>query len=143
MKTIVNGLLYDTDMLELVFNLDENTPKNRANYTDTYTTSSNNWYTNSSYNWFTMNCSTTTPNPDFKYENYIAKTKNDNFVIVTVKSVKTDRNVWTPIERKIIRYFKNKDSVRDCLSEKFGFDDRCDVEIRRFFEKIDIVIENA
>ena len=148
MKTMVNGLLYDTDMLELVFNLDENTPKSGGNYnTYTSTASSGDLVTsnNSSNTWYTVNYFTATlpQDPNFKYENYIAKSKKDNFVIVTVKSVKTERNVWTPIERKIIRYFKDKNSVRDYLSEKFGFDDRCDVEIRRFFEKFGITIENA
>ena len=143
MKVLHNKLIYDTEKLELLFNLDENKPKNYELWTKnsnnlTVTTTGATWTTTG---W--VQSPTHEKDERFTYTNHIAQTPNNRFVIVCIKSVKNDRDEKVELGRTITRFFKDKNDIFDYLSERYGLDPLYDIKLEEFFLKIGIKLENA
>jgi hypothetical protein len=145
MKVLHNKLIYDTEKLDLLFNLDQDKPKDDPKFTEEGTNSSTPMGIPSALGtiWTTSTLSTTSLSNEFIYTNYIARTPNNRYVIVLVKSVKNDNDVNIELSRKISRFFENTDEIVEYLSDRFGKDLTYDTLLTNFFEKIGVKLKNA
>jgi len=141
MKVLHNKLIYDTEKLDLLFNLDQNKPKDDPKFTEEGTCSS--IPSTLGTIWVNSGPSISTLSNDFIYTNYIARTPNNRYVIVLVKSVKNHKDENIELSRKISRFFKDEDEIVEYLSDRFGKDILYDTLLTNFFEKIGIKLKNA
>jgi|SRR5688572_22319770 len=146
MKVLHNKLIYDTEKLDLLFNLDQNKPKNDPKFTQEGTNSPTPLvYSTNTFGsiWTTSGPSISTLSNEFIYTNYIARTPNNRYVIVLVKSVKNHKDENIELSRKISQFFKDEDEIVEYLSDRFGKDLLYDTLLTNFFEKIGIKLKNA
>jgi hypothetical protein len=141
MKVLHNKLIYDTEKLKLLFNLDQNKPKDNPEFVQEGIYSTTPTSTLGSV-WVTT-VSTAHQNSDFIYTNYIACTPNNRYVIVLVKSIKNHKDEEIELSRKISRFFKDTDEIVEYLSDRFGKDLLYDTALTNFFDKIGVNIKNA
>ena len=144
MKVLHNKLIYDTEKLDLLFNLDQNKPKNNTEFVQEGTNSSTptGYGTTTGTFWITTH-TTTNVASDFTYTDYIARTPNHRYVIICIKSIKNHRDEDVELSRKISHFFENEDKIIEYLSDRFGKDLFYDSLLTTFFEKIGIKLENA
>lgn len=145
MKVLHNKLIYDTEKLDLLFNLDQNKPKNDPTFVQegTISTTPTGYATTIGSIWTTVSPSHQQRSDDFIYTNYIARTPNTRYVIVSVKSVKNHKDENIELSRKISRFFKDEDEIVEYLSDRFGKDLLYDTLLTNFFEKIGVKLKNA
>jgi hypothetical protein len=145
MKVLHNKLIYDTEKLDLLFNLDQDNPKDDVKFTQEGTNSSTptGYATTIGSIWITSGTSTATASNDFIYTNYIARTPNNRYVTVLVKSVKNHKDENIELSRKISRFFKDEDEIVEYLADRFGKDILYDTLLTNFFEKIGVKLKNA
>lgn len=156
MKRIVNGLVYNTDDIELVYNLSKNKPNKPSSYGNYYVNywsgSTGGWVSNetttSGLKWVVNPSDNSTNNvnnkkDDFTYETYIGKTKNNRFTVVMIKFAKSENDTVIPVSRTFLTYFKNTDELVSYLAEDYGYEGRVNKAIEDFFDKIGVELKAA
>jgi hypothetical protein len=142
MKVLHNKLIYDTEKLKLLFNLDQNKPKDNPEFVQEGTYSTTPTSTLGTY-WTVTVPIDNRKSDEFTYTNHIAITPNNRYVIVLVKSIKNHKDEEIELSRKISRFFKDTDEIVEYLSDRFGKDLLYDTALTNFFDKIGVNIKNA